>query len=156
MNGSDSHALDWPRAIRRYLVASLLVHPIWEILQLPLYTIWREGSFGQIAFATLHCTVGDVMIAGLSLLVALALFGRPLWPHEGARAIWITLLILGVGYTIWSEWLNVNVRRSWAYSELMPTLPVLGTGLGPLLQWVLVPTVVLYFVTGRGPWRALR
>ncbi len=47
----------------------------------------------------------------------------------------------GFGYTIYSEYLNIAVRRAWGYSELMPTLPPLGTGLSPLLQWVVVPLV---------------
>jgi hypothetical protein len=39
------------------------------------------------------------------------------------------------------EWLNIVVRASWAYSDRMPVVPVIGTGLSPLLQWVVVPTV---------------
>jgi hypothetical protein len=45
--------------------------------------IWSTGSFGEMAFAVAHCTLGDVMIAGLALLSALALFGRPCWPKTG-------------------------------------------------------------------------
>jgi hypothetical protein len=145
-------SLDWPQAIRRYLMASLIGHLVWEVAQLPLYTIWQTGTRAEIAFAILHCTVGDVMIAGLSLLVAVALWGSADWPHEGARPIWFILVVLGIGYTIYSEWLNVSVRRSWAYSDWMPTLPFLGTGLGPLLQWLVVPTFVSYVVARTPPW----
>jgi len=35
----------------------------------------------------------------------------------------------------------VSVRGSWAYAQAMPV--VAGIGLSPLLQWVLVPLVVL-------------
>ena len=49
----------------------------------------------------------------------------------------------GVAYPIYSEWLNMTVRQSWAYSSLMPVLPVTGTGLAPLLQWIVVPSTVL-------------
>jgi hypothetical protein len=92
------------------------------------------------------------MIAGLSLLVALALAGRTTWPSSGARPVWLLLLAFGFGYTIYSEWLNVNVRGSWAYSPLMPTVPFLGTGLSPLLQWLIVPTLTLRIALGRQPW----
>jgi len=34
----------------------------------------------------------------------------------------------------------------WAYSEAMPHLPVLGTGLLPLLQWLVIPPLVLWFI----------
>ncbi len=143
---------DWPRALRWYLGVSLVAHLAWEIVQLPLYTLWTTGTFREQAFAVVHCTVGDVMIAGLTLLAALAVLGRPTWPAAGGRPVWLATLMLGVGYTIFSEWLNVSVRGSWTYSDLMPTLPPLGTGLAPLVQWIVVPTFVLWITTGRPPW----
>jgi hypothetical protein len=51
----------------------------------------------------------------------------------------------GVAYTIFSEWLNIVIRKSWAYSDLMPVVPVIDTGLSPLLQWVAVPMLALRF-----------
>ena len=54
---------DWLRAFRVYLGASIAFHFCWEALQLPLYTIWRTGSGREIAFAVVHCTAGDLMIA---------------------------------------------------------------------------------------------
>lgn len=142
---------DWPMALRRYLVASLFLHLAWEVLQLPLYTIWSE-PLGKRAFAVFHCTIGDLMIAGLSLLIALALVAKAEWPQSRLRPVWLLILTFGIGYTIYSEWLNVSVRGAWAYSPLMPTLPLLGTGLAPLLQWLIVPTAALRIAAGRAPW----
>jgi hypothetical protein len=82
----------WPSTLRRYIVASAVLHLVWEIAQLPLYTIWLE-SLGKRAFAVLHCTIGDLMIAGLSLLAPSPLSTDPTGP-----------------------------------------LPLLGTGLAPMLQ----------------------
>ena len=45
---------------------------------------------------------------------------------------------------MFSEWLNVVVRQTWAYSDLMPIVPVIGTGLSPLLQWMAVPLLALH------------
>lgn len=143
---------DWPGALRRYILASAVLHLAWEIVQLPLYSIWSE-PISKRAFAVVHCTLGDLMIAGLTLLIALAMLGTPNWPRCGTRAVWLLLLVLGVGYTIYSEWLNVSVRGSWNYAELMPVIPILGTGLTPLLQWIVVPTVALWLAGGRLPWR---
>lgn len=45
----------------------------------------------------------------------------------------------GAAYTVMSEWLNVLVRQTWACSDPMPVVPVvpvIGTGLSPLLQGV--------------------
>lgn len=137
--------------LRRYLAASVVLHLAWEVVQLPLYTILSD-PISKRAFAVLHCTIGDLMIAGLALLLALALAARVDWPRDGARTVWLLLLFVGAGYTIYSEWLNVNVRGSWAYAPLMPTLPILGTGLSPLLQWIVIPTAALGFAIGRAPW----
>lgn len=144
--------VDWHQALCRYLGVSIAAHLIWEVLQLPLYTIWTTGTLAQQAFAVLHCTVGDTMIAGLSLLVALALFARATWPSTGVVRVFAVSLVIGVVYTVYSEWLNVSVRRSWAYSDLMPVVPVLGTGLAPLLQWLVVPTLAQWGAIGRPPW----
>jgi len=34
-----------------------------------------------------------------------------------------------------------QVRESWSYTEAMPLLPPLGTGLIPFLQWLIVPGI---------------
>ena len=143
---------DWPRALRLYLGVSLVAHLGWEILQLPLYALWSTGTLRQQAFAVVHCTLGDAMIAGLSLLLALAVFAHATWPRAGVARVYLVSLAFGVGYTIYSEWLNINVRGSWAYSDLMPVVPMIGTGLAPLLQWIVVPTLALWLAIGRSPW----
>ena len=53
--------------VRRYLLLSIGLHLLWEIGQLPLYTIWSTDPLARQAFAVFHCTLGDAMIAGLSL-----------------------------------------------------------------------------------------
>ena len=132
---------DWLGSLRIYLGLTVGLHLIWEVAQLPLYTIWKTGSTREIAFALFHCTVGDLMIATLSIVLALVCFGSAAWPRERFIPVMVTTLVFGIGYTIYSEYLNTVVRRAWAYSELMPTLPPLGTGLSPLLQWIVVPIV---------------
>lgn len=138
--------LSWPIVLRHYLALSIALHLVWEIAQLPLFTI-SEEPWPKQAFAVFHCTLGDGMIAGLSLLLALAAVASPAWPVEGLRKTWALLLLLGVGYTIYSEWINVSVRGSWAYNSYMPRLPILGTGISPVLQWIVVPSLSLYLAT---------
>ena len=73
------------------------------------------------------------------------LAGDSEWPEQGFRRTAGLTIALGVGYTIFSEWLNIVVRAAWQYSELMPVVPVIGTGLSPLLQWLVIPSASLYF-----------
>ena len=52
------------------------------------------------------------------------------WRAFGGRVVF-TAIALGAAYTIFSEWLNLQIRRTWSYTAAMPVLPFLGTGLMP-------------------------
>ena len=131
----------WLRALRMYVALIALGNLAWEILHLPLYTIWTTGTRGEQAFAVLHCTGGDVLIALAALTLALVIAGERGWP-----AVATLTIVFGVAYTTFSEWHNVYVRRSWAYSEWMPLLRIAGYQicLSPILQWVVVLGVALW------------
>lgn len=139
----------WLVALRRYFVFAIPAHLAWEIAQLPLYTIWYEDPPGKVAFAVVHCTGGDAMITSIALLGALLLFGNRRWPDERYIAVAVPAVLAGVAYTIFSEWHNTEVRTSWAYSSMMPTLPGLGTGLSPLLQWFVIPIAAFWWARPR-------
>jgi hypothetical protein len=150
---NDVSKISRPLSLRRYLASSLALNLAWEVAQLPFFTLWRTGTLQQQAFAIVHCTIGDLMIAGLSLLVAMAVLPNGQTQRSAMHPVGLLTLVLGVGYTIYSEWINVSVRGAWAYSDLMPIVPVIGTGLAPLLQWFVVPTLVLWFAVSGAPWR---
>jgi hypothetical protein len=131
---------DAAKPIAICLVTAILGNLVWETGQLPLYTLWWNGTDGQILKALLHCTAGDALIAGAALALASAGARLAGWPFFGLRMRAVAILI-GFGYTIFSEWLNVDVLGRWAYTPSMPVVPVLGTGVAPLLQWLVVPSV---------------
>jgi hypothetical protein len=136
----------WRLIACRYLPWIAVLNLAWEAAHVRLYTLWTEAEPAYIAFSVAHCTVGDVLIGGLALLLALIL------SREAALAGWrwlriaLLTLVLSVGYTIFSEWMNVTVLRSWTYAESMPRLSLGGLeiGLTPLLQWLVVPLGTLY------------
>jgi hypothetical protein len=143
----------WSRdtAARRYIILGYLpwlpgLNLAWEMAHLPLYTIWQESSVGYKAFAVAHCTVGDLLIGAASLLLTLTI-GRegPLLSWRWRRIAFGTAFF-GTGYTVFSEWLNVAVLQSWAYSAIMPVISLAGLqlGLSPLLQWASIPPLALY------------
>ncbi len=131
--------IDWLNTLRRYMIFVAVANLIWEFAHMPLYTIASTGTWNEILFAGFHCTGGDILIAMSSIMLALFVVGNRSWP---ATQLWpvLTLTVLfGVSYTIFSEWLNITVRKAWAYSDLMPVVPLIDAGLSPLLQWVVVP-----------------
>jgi hypothetical protein len=134
----------WPLGLRVYLGVFFAGSLLWEVLHLPLYTIWNAGTLKEQAFAVGHCTLGDLVIAACALMLAFLLAGTPRWPHDRFWPIATLTVAFGLAYTVFSEWLNVVVRASWAYSDLMPVISIAGSkiGLSPLLQWIVVPGIV--------------
>ncbi len=133
-----------------YLVLMAAANLVWEVAQFPLYQIWLDGSLFEQAYAIVHCTIGDVMIAASSLALAYGLVGRGVWPDRRYAATTIAATMTGVAYTIFSEWLNISVRGSWAYRDIMPLVPPFGTGLTPLLQWLILPPVMFAIAQKKG------
>lgn len=133
---------------RRFLPWLAGLNLAWEALQIPLYTIWTEASAGYVAFAVFHCTLGDILIGTVSLALILGREG-PIAQWRWRRIVGL-MLLLGPGYTIFSEWLNTALFR-WSYSELMPTLTIAGFELGvsPLLQWLVIPPLALHLARRR-------
>jgi hypothetical protein len=143
-------ASNWLQALRTYFAVVAVGSLTWEVLHLPLYTIWTTGSRGGQVFAAAHCTGGDLLIALSSLMLSLLLAGDRTWPHRSFTPVAGLAVALGVAYTGFSEWLNLFVRRSWAYSGWMPVIPIAGgIGLSPLLQWLVVPGVGFWAVRKR-------
>jgi hypothetical protein len=141
-NSADGPLRSW---IALSIGLAALGHFFWEAAQLPLYTLWRTGTPHEIVFALIRCTGrrcsdhdSDTGGSGCAR-AALSLASFRL-------AMVFTAIVLGAGYTIFSEWLNVEIRRSWSYTAAMPVVPFLGTGLTPLLQWLIVPGLALAMI----------
>ena len=107
--------VSWLRALRRFLVFIALANLAWEFAQMPLYTLWYEGTAGEIIFAAVHCTGGDILIASASLLISFLLVARPAWPRATYKRVAALTIGFALPYTVFSEWLNTGVRGSWAY-----------------------------------------
>ena len=136
----------WRLIALRYLPWLAALNLAWETAQLPLYSLWTEGTPAFIVFSVAHCTLGDVIVGATALAVALVASRAP----ELARWRWapiaVALALAGATYTVLSEWMNIALEN-WAYSELMPVLRVFGAeiGLSPLAQWLLLPPLALWF-----------
>ncbi len=139
----------WRFLLALYAPALAVLSLAWELLQLPLYTLWQEAPPRTIAYAVLHCTAGDVLIGACALLAALVAtragaYGRWHWRRIGVIAVGI-----GIAYTALSEWQNALLLGNWTYAPEMPVLPLVPIGLAPLLQWTLVPPAALLLARRR-------
>src|SRR3546814_14924807 len=80
-------------------------------------------------------------------MLALFLAGQPAWPRSGSRRVIVTTVILGLSYTLFSEWLNIEIRQSWAYRDVMPVIHLVDFGLSPVTQVILVPLAAFWWAS---------
>ena len=113
---------------------------VWEFLHSPLYADHTRG-LAYILWTRLHCTVGDLLILLFAFWTTSLLFRTRYWISKGSGLAVVVFVSLGLAYTAWSEWFNTSIRLTWSYSPTMPT--VFGIGLSPLLQWVIIPLILL-------------
>lgn len=138
--------------VLRYMPWFAALNLLWEIVQLPLYTLWTDSNSPLIAYAVAHCTLGDIAIGGAALIMALIITrAGPIETWHWNRIAAITTL-LGASYTAYSEWMNTVALQSWGYSKLMPVLQVgeFEIGASPFFQWLLIPALALLLARTRG------
>ena len=135
------------RSFIAYWAASFVAHLVWENAQMPLFEAagsWRE-NFAMCLFAT---ATGDMLFM-LTLYLTLVVTHRDLcWVgnREAYRhpATWVLPVLVGVLLAVSFELWAVYAVGRWKYGS-MPVIPVLGVGLTPALQMIVVPLLTLAF-----------
>lgn len=125
---------------------AFLLNLPWEFWQVPFFA--GMGSASHWA-ATVFCTraaLGDAGIAVTAFWVAALAVQSRRWiltPKVGTLTVF---LLTGLLITVVFERLATGPLDRWLYAETMPVVPALGVGLLPLLQWILLPPLVVWFV----------
>jgi len=128
------------------LLFSFLINLPWELWQVSFFQGMTDQTHGVGVKACTQATFGDAGIA-LAAFWVTALFARTRsWIKQPSRSDIAIFIGVGLVATIIFETLATGFFERWAYNDAMPRLPILGTGLLPLLQWLALPPVVLWFV----------
>ena len=139
--------LTWQRVPEiQLLVLGLPLHLLWEIAQFPLYTVWHEGTWSYILYGLAHCTLGDLLILLVAYEIVAVLAGSRYWAYRLKPVYVLFFTLLGVAYTVWSETINVRIKGTWGYTDLMPLVPGIEIGGMPFLQWLLIPPLLIWFM----------
>lgn len=127
-------------------IFSFLLNFVWEMWQIPFFADMPSGSHWLGVAICTRATLGDAGISLFAFWVVAALARSRGWILRPSRRQTATFVLVGVAVTILFEALATGPLERWSYAPSMPTLPLLGTGLLPLLQWILLPPLVLWFV----------
>ncbi|HEB35340.1 MAG TPA: hypothetical protein ENI18_05820 [Candidatus Aminicenantes bacterium] len=124
---------------------AFLLNFAWEVLQTPFF-LDISDKIKTIIWYRFHCTLGDVMISlGSFWLVALISKSR-IWFLNLTKGKLLLFVAFGVSYTIFSEIKNVSLNKLWAYSDLMPVIPYIDVGIVPLIQWIIIPPILVFII----------
>jgi hypothetical protein len=126
-------------------VFSFLLSFLWEIQQMPFYKTLPSLSYSDITRNCTLATVGDVGIVLTAFWTVAAFSKSRQWFQHPDRWQMSVFILVGVVITIVFEALATGSLNRWQYADSMPTLPVLGTGLVPLLMWFLMPPLTIWF-----------
>ncbi len=138
------------------VVFSFLLNLAWEYWQVPFFRGMGDQPHWLGVKACTQATFGDAGIALVAFWVT-AFFARTRsWIMQPTRSDIAIFIGVGLVAAIVFEALAIGVLERWAYSDAMPRLPVLGTGLVPVIQWLVIPPLVVWFVRRqngtRFPW----
>lgn len=126
------------------IIFSFLLHFVWEFWQAPTYAGMTELNHWEGIKLCTSATFGDVGFA-ITAYWATCIFAKNrLWFLKPSATQMSLYLGVGIALTIGFEYYYTNISLRWTYSELMPLIPPFGTGLSPLLQWLTIPTIVLW------------
>ena len=126
-------------------IFSFLLNFVWEIWQAPFFAGMTEANHWTAVRECTRATAGDtVMMLVAFWAVAITTRSRAWIPHAGWRHV-AGFTSIGFAMTVLMEWLATGPLNRWAYADSMPIVPLLGIGLLPALQWLLLPPLVVWF-----------
>ena len=128
-------------------VVALLLNFPWKLLQAPLFEGMAAAAHSTVMAACLRGTLRDAVIMLLAH-ASVAGVTRRRWVLAPSGCEVAGFVAVGVAITEMIKWLAIRGPwvQSWAYSSEMPLIPGTGFGLSPLLQWVVLPAIALWFV----------
>lgn len=128
------------------LILSFLGHFAWELLQAPLFSSLNYVDHFTGIVICLRATLGDIVIALGAFWSAAWFASSRKWANQPTFHTFSIYLVFGLLSTYILEFVNVELLHRWSYGDNMPRVPVLGTGLAPIAQWMTIPIIVLWYL----------
>lgn len=129
-----------------FFLGSFLLNLLWENVQAPLFRGYE--SFAQHFPICLKATATGDMLFIFTIYLCLAMVHRDWqWLRNPLTyrhpATWLLPIIIGLLLATSFELWAVHAAHRWQYTNSMPLIPLLQIGLTPILQMIVIPTIVL-------------
>jgi len=126
-------------------VFAFLLNLVWEFWQIPFFVGMGEGPHWAGVKICTQSALGDVAILMTAFWVTAIAARSRNWILLPRRQDVAIFLGIGLIATALFESVATGPAGRWSYTIAMPRLPIIGTGLLPLLQWLVIPLLVLWF-----------
>ena len=133
------------------IFAFLLNFP-WEFLQSPLFRGLATAPHWQAVKTCALATIGDAAIALGAFWFVAVVAGSRRWITRPERLQLIGFVGAGLAATVVIERWATGVSGRWAYADAMPVVPLIGVGLAPMIQWLTLPLLVVWFARRQLNW----
>lgn len=141
LSGKSENKTTFKRFAFMVMGVAFLLNLVWEVGQLPLF---KDGAFtlDHIMFCAL-ASVADAIIVLLLYYFFALIYKDPMWVKDFTSVKVILLMIVGGIGAILAEKRHLS-EGNWAYAPTMPIIPFVDVGLSPVLQFMILPIIILY------------
>jgi hypothetical protein len=113
---------------------------LWEMLQMRFYSSMKGLPFRSATWLCTRAAAADVGLLAVCYVIAALVARHAAWPlHPTSKAIATFFALCLLATVAIERWAIASGR--WGYSDDMPM--ILGEGVLPLLQWILIPALSL-------------
>lgn len=127
-------------------IFAFLLNLTWEFAQVPLFAGMPSAEHWQAILVCGRATLGDVVITLIAFWAVATSVHTRAWVLRPTAGQLTGFVAVGILITVLMEWLATQFLQRWTYADAMPVIPLLGVGLSPLLQWVVLPPIEVWFV----------
>lgn len=129
-----------------FVFFAFFLHFFWELIQMPLFSGFKEAYYYAVILHCLQATGGDVVISLLAVFVASMVTRSLEWTVGTNRAGVFIFFLTGLVITIIFELLATGPLDRWVYGTNMPNIPIINVGISPVAQWIVIPFIQLWYI----------
>ena len=123
----------------------------WEMAHSLLYRDAAQFTWRQHLVCCGLASLADGVGIAAIFAIGAAAFREPRWTRQMTPSRLGTVVLLGIAGAVATEWLALRLDW-WAYTPAMPRVPGTNLGISPLVQFIILPLVVLFVALPRW-WR---
>ena len=123
------------------IVFAFLLNFAWETIQMPLFKAMKNDIQSTVFCAL--ATVADVIMVLLLYFGFAVMHKDPIWIQDLKGQRILALILFGGVGAIFAELRHLKAG-TWSYSQSMPIMPFVKVGLSPVLQFMVLPTLIYY------------